>query len=143
MVMQAEKLSERIVRCGTRTHAQKRFHGMDFSSWASQFKDAALEHVAKWFANRYHLKRLGRITDLKLDSRAQEIFLVLDLHGEQAPIELTLHYRVHSPTELEIAEVQCSRPWITEFINGMVPAEQKRLSVPSTVTRILAPARQA
>ena len=142
MAMQADEQSEQIERCGTRTHAQKRFHGMDFSSWASQFKDAALEHVAKWLANRYHHKRLGRITDLKLDSSAQEIFLVLDLHGEQAPIELTLHYRVHSPTVLEIAEVQCSRPWITEFINGMVPAEQKRLTVPSTVTRILAPARK-
>ena len=115
---------------------------MDFSSWASHFKDAALEHLAMWFANRYHLKRLGRIKGLKLDSTAQEIFLVMDLHGEQASIELTLQYRVQSPTVLEIAEVQCSRPWITEFINGMVPAEQKRLTVPSTVTRILAPARK-
>lgn len=116
---------------------------MDFSSWASQFKDAALEHVAKWLANRYHLKRLGRITDLKLDSSAQKIFLVMDLHGEQEPIELTLHYRVHSPTVLEIAEVQCSRPWITEFVNGVVPAEQKRLTVSPTVARILASGRKA
>lgn len=95
-----------------------------------------------WFANRYHLKKLGRIKGLKLDSTAQEIFLVMDLHGEKESIELTVHYRVQSPTELEIAEVQCSRPWITEFVNGMVPAEQKRLTVPSTVTRILAPARK-
>jgi hypothetical protein len=115
---------------------------MDFSSWASQFKDAAVEHVAKWLGNRYHLKRLGRIKELKLNSTAQEIFLVMDLHGEKETIELTLHYRVHSPTVLEIAEVTCSRPWITEFINGMVPAEQKRLTVPLTVTRILAPGRK-
>ncbi len=116
---------------------------MDFSSWASQVKDAALEQVAKWFANRYHLKRLGRITDLKLDSSAQEIFLILTLHGEKEPIELTLHYRVPSATLLEITKVQCSRSWITEFINEMVPAEQKRLTVSPTVTRILAPTRQA
>jgi len=98
---------------------------MDFSSWASRCKDTALEHVAKWLANRYHLKKLGRITNLKLDSTAQDIFLVLDLRGEQKLIELTLHYRMHNPTVLEIAEVQSSRPWITESINGMVPAEQR------------------
>lgn len=111
---------------------------MDFKSWASQFKDAALQHLAKWFANRYHLKRLGRITGLKLNRNAQEIFMALDLHGEREGIELIVHYRVLSPTVLEIAQVQASRPWMTEFINGMVPAEQKRLTVSPAVIRILA-----
>ena len=82
-----------------------------------------------WIANRYHLKKLGRIKELKLDSNAQKIFLVMDLHGEKESIELTVHYQVQSPTVLEIAEVHCSRPWITEFVNGMVPTEQKRLTV--------------
>ncbi len=112
---------------------------MDIKAWAARVKDVALPQVAKWLANHYHLKRLGRITDLKLDSAAQKIFLALDLHGEKDVIELTLHYRVVSPEVLEIGEVQASRPWITEFINNVIPEEQKRLAVPSTVTRILAP----
>ena len=114
---------------------------MDIKTWAARVKDAAVPHVAKWLANRYHFKRLGRITDLKLDSTEQKIFLVLALHGEKDLIELTLHYRILSPEMLEIGEVQTSRPWMTEFINEMIPAEQKRLAVPSTVIRILAPAR--
>jgi hypothetical protein len=125
----------------TRPQADKRFHGMDIKSWAARVKDAAVQQVAKWLANRYHLKRLGRITDLQLDSTEQRIFLVLALHGEKDVIELTLTYRILSPEMLEIGEVQASRPWMTEFINKMIPAEQKRLAVPSTVTRILAPAR--
>ena len=114
---------------------------MDIKSWAAWVKDGALQQVAKWIANRYHLKRLGRITDLKLDSTAQRIFLALALHGEKDLIELTLHYRIVSSEMLEIGDVQASRPWMTEFINEMIPAEQKRLAVPSTVTRILASAR--
>lgn len=123
----------------TRSCACKRFPGMDFKAWKGQVGDAALQVVAKWLANRYSLKRLGRITDLKLNRSAQEIFLALDLHGERELIELNVHYRVVSPTELEIAAVQASRPWMTEFINGMVPAEQKRLEVSPLVTRVLAP----
>jgi len=112
---------------------------MDIKSWAARVKDVALQQVAKWIANHYHLKRLGRITDLKLDSSAQRIFLALALHGEKDLIELTLHYRVLSPEMLEIVDVQASRPWITELINNVIPEEQKRLAVPSSVTRILAP----
>jgi len=112
---------------------------MGIKTWAARVKDAALPQVAKWLANRYHLKRLGRITDLKLDSTEQKVFLALALHGEKDLIELTLHYRVLSLELLEIAEVQASRPWITELINNVIPADQKRLVVPSTVTRILGP----
>lgn len=110
---------------------------MLFNTFANKVKDAALQQLAKWFANRYHLKRLGSITELRFDSAAQEIFVVLALHGEQAPIELTVHYRVLSPTLLEITDVSASRPWITEFVNHVIPEEQKRLAITPAVAKIL------
>ncbi len=110
---------------------------MLFNALANKVKDVALQQVAKWLANRYHLKQLGRIIDLKVDSVSEEVFVVLDLHGERSPIELTMHYRVISPTLLEIAEVKASRQWIAEFINHMIPAEQKCVEVSPMVTRAL------
>jgi hypothetical protein len=37
---------------------------------------AALQQLTKWFANHYHFKQLGRITELRLNSVAEEIFMV-------------------------------------------------------------------
>lgn len=110
---------------------------MIFNAFANKVKDVALQQLAKWFANRYHLKPLGRITDLKLDSVAQEISVSLDLHGEQSPVDLTMRYRVASPTTLEISDVKSSRQWIAELINNVIPAEQKCLEVPHAVTQAL------
>lgn len=110
---------------------------MSFNAFANKVKDAALEQVAKWFANRYQLKELGRISDLKVDSVAEEIFMVLELHGEVEPIKLTLLYRVVSPTLLEIVHVKSSRAWIGELINNVVPVEQKRVEVAPMITKAL------
>lgn len=98
---------------------------------------AALQQLTKWFANHYHFKQLGRITELRLNSVAEEIFMVLDLHGEQTQIDLTVRYRVISPTLLEVAEVQSSLQWIAELINHMVPADQKCFEVAPALTRAL------
>jgi hypothetical protein len=124
------------VDAAAKAAANDSFH-MLFNAFANKVKDAALQQVAKWFANRYHLKKLGHITDLRVNSMAGELFVAVDLLGEQAPVELTVRYRVISPTLLEIEDVQASRPWITELINHVVPAEQKRLEVPPVVTRAL------
>ena len=104
---------------------------------ANKAKDVALQLVAAWIVNRYHLKKLGQMTKLQLDSDKGEIFIALDLHGEQTPIELTIHYRVLSPTEIEIANVHSSREWIATLANDMIPANQKRITVPETVTKAL------
>ncbi len=100
-------------------------------------KDAALEGVAKWVANHYGLKRFGRIEELKLDSTTEEIFVVLELHGEETPIEMTMPYKVAGPTQVEIGVVKASRQWIEEVINHVIPAEKKSLTVPLAVTKAL------
>ena len=116
---------------------QKPYIIIRFNVLANKVKYAALQQLAKWFANHYHLKQMGRITELRFNSVAEEIFMVLDLHGEQTQIEQTVRYRVISPTLLEVAEVKSSRQWIAELINHMVPAEQKCFEVAPAVTRAL------
>lgn len=108
-----------------------------FKFIANKGKDVALQLVAAWIVNKYHLNKLGQMTALRLDSDKQEIFIALDLHGEQTPIELTIQYRVLSPTQIEIADVQSSRAWIATLANEMVPAEKKRITVPEAVTTAL------
>lgn len=104
---------------------------------ANKAKDVALQFVAAWIVNKYHLKKLGQMTKLQLDSDKQEIFITLDLHGEQSPVELTIHYRLLSSTMIEITDVRSSREWIATLVNEMVPAEQKKITVPSAVTTAL------
>jgi hypothetical protein len=108
-----------------------------FTRIANKGKDMALQFVAAWIVNKYHLNKLGQMTSLQLDSEKQEIFIALELHGEQTPIELTIQYRVLSPTQIEIANVCSSRAWVAALANEMVPAEKKRIAVPEAVTAAL------
>lgn len=108
-----------------------------FKSIANKARDAALQFVTAWIVNKYHLKKLGKMTKLQLDSEKSEIFIALDLQGEQTPIELKIHYRLLSATEIEIANVSSSREWIATLANDMVPPEKKRITVPETVTKAL------
>ncbi|WP_395746947.1 hypothetical protein [Prosthecobacter sp.] len=110
---------------------------MILNAFANKLKDTALQQVARWFANHYHLKKLGRVTELKVDSVAEEIFMVLELHGETAPVELKVHYHVAGPTLLQIVKVKASREWMTELVNHVIPAEQKLLEVSPMVIRAL------
>ncbi len=104
---------------------------------ANKAKDVALQFIAAWIVNKYHLNKLGQMTKLQLDSEKQEVFITLDLHGEKSPIDLTIHYRLLSSTVVEIADVSSSREWIATLVNEMVPAKQKRITVPETVTAAL------
>jgi len=102
-------------------------------------KDAALAPVARWIINKYNhnLRKLGEMTKLSLDCQKQQISMALDLRGEQTPIELTLHYRVESPSVIEITEVHSSREWITTLANEMISAKSKQIEVPAFVTAVL------
>jgi hypothetical protein len=77
------------------------------------------------------------MTKLQLDSEKQEIYIELDLRGEQTPAELTIHYRLLSSTEIEIVNVSSSRDWIATLINEIVPAKNKQITVPVVVTAAL------
>jgi hypothetical protein len=104
---------------------------------ANKAKDVALRLVARWIVNKFYLKKLGQMTKLQLDSEKEEIYLALDLHGEQSPIELTIHYRLLSSNQIEIVNVWSSRDWIATLINEIIPAKNKQIPVPAVVTAAL------
>lgn len=108
-----------------------------FKIFANKAKDLALQGVATWVASRFHLNKLGKVKDMQLDSEKSQIFLILELEGEDKPIDLTVRYRLLSKTEIEIAEVHASRPWMTTFANDLVPAGQKRFTVSPMVVKAL------
>lgn len=108
-----------------------------FKTIANKGKDLTLQLFASWLVNKYHLTKIGHMTALRIDSEKQELFMALHLHGEQTPIELTIQYRVLSATQIEIGEVQSSRAWIATYANEMMPAAQKRITVPAAVTTAL------
>jgi hypothetical protein len=113
---------------------------------ANKAKDAAVQFVATRVINNFSLeklgldvdlKKLGRMTKIKLNSDKQEIYLAVDLHGEQSPIELTIQYRVLTPTQIEIVSLSSSREWIATFVNEVLPAKRKQITVPAAVTAAL------
>lgn len=110
---------------------------MSFKVFANKAKDAALQRLAAWVANRFHLHRLGKVTTLRLDSVAQEVFVIVELHGEASPVEMTVRYRILSPTQIEVTDLQASREWMTAFANDVLPPERKRFDVSSMVTKAL------
>jgi len=113
---------------------------------ANKAKDAAVQFVATRVINNFNLeklgldvdlKKLGRMTKIKINSDKQEIYVAFDLHGEQSPIELTIQYRVLTPTQIEIVSLSSSREWIATFVNEVLPAKRKQITVPATVTAAL------
>jgi hypothetical protein len=113
---------------------------------ANRVKDAAVQLLATQLINNCNLekfgldidlKKLGRMTKLKINSEKQEVYLTFDLHGEQSPIELTVQYRVLTSTQIEIVSVSSSRDWIATFVNEVLPAKRKQITVPAAVTTAL------
>jgi hypothetical protein len=102
---------------------------------ATKTKEKALEVIAIQLFNNSRINKLGTMTSINLDSKKQELSIVLDLHGEQSPIEVTAKYRVLTPTQIEITEFQSSRAWITTLVNEIVPQSNKQITVPETVTK--------
>ncbi len=108
-----------------------------FKNFANKAKDLALQGVATWLANRFHLNKLGKVKNLQLDSGKAQVFMTLLLEGEDKPVDLTVHYRIVSPTEIEVIQVHASRPWMSTFANELVPKEQKRFTVAPMVVKAL------
>ena len=113
---------------------------------ANKAKDSAVQFFATRVLNNFNLeklgldvdfKKLGQMTKLKINSDKQEIYLTLDLHGEQSPIELTVQYRVLTPTQIEIVSVSSSRDWVATLVNEVLPAKRKQITVPAAVTTAL------
>lgn len=110
---------------------------MTFKTFANKAKDMALQHVATWVANRFHLNKIGKVTDLQINSTTEEIAVKLELEGEATHVDLKVSYRILNSTMIEIAHMEASRPWMTKLVNDVLPPEQKQFTVPALVTKAL------
>ncbi len=87
-------------------------------------KDWLVEKTAPAVLNTTLVRPYGKLTHLKLDSRARLIEMELELNGEEKPIFLQIHdYElVHAGEELSIVvqKVSCSRPWLQKLAEDLV-----------------------
>ena len=113
---------------------------------ANKVKDAAVQLLATQVLNNFNLekfglgvdlKKLGQMTKLKINSEKQEIYAAFELRGEQSPVELTIQYRLLTPTQIEIVSLSSSRDWIATLVNEVLPAKRKQITVPPAVTAAL------
>ena len=110
---------------------------ISISHLLNRAKDALSQRIAACFINSHRMKGLGKVTTLNIDSEKNEVSMVLELHGEQAPIAMTIRYKVRSATSIEVVGVDSSRSWIASLVNDLIPAPQKTIEVPAYVTKAL------
>lgn len=82
-------------------------------------KDALASKAARSYVNGL-VERYGRVTELKIDSRAKTVDLACELFGESEPVSVRVDsYRVVTEAgrkAVEITEVSCSRPWLHRLL---------------------------
>ncbi len=78
-------------------------------------KDALTSQTARAYANNL-IRRYGEVQELRIDSRAKSVELVLTLLGESEPLRVRIdRYRVEKiegKTYVTLLEGTCSRPWL-------------------------------
>ena len=95
-------------------------------------KDKLVQFTAlSYFGIRYH--QLGKMTTLQLDTEKRQIRAILDLHGEQTPIDLTIHYILLGSNKIELTDVQSSREWVATLVNQILTPEQRCIPVSTIV----------
>ena len=99
--------------------------------------ESLLRPLVSQVLSKYGLEKLGKVTRVDLDRDERRVFLDLDLHGEEAPVKLTISYRTVNATEIEIEHIETSREWMTVIMNDMIPKSRKQFTVPKTVMALL------
>ena len=86
-------------------------------------KDAALAVAIETFFNSKY-SRIGRMTDVSVDTANRELRVRLELTGESTPVEVHVKkYSVEQRTEgarLTIVEATASREWLTQVLQQFV-----------------------
>lgn len=107
-------------------------------SFLSRAKDRIIEPAALAYLNKKLLAPYGRATELRLDSRAKQIFLQLELNGETSVIDIELtDYVIRQEGERYFAElnhVRTSREWLTALTRQFL---RKPMEIPPEIGRWL------
>ncbi|MRJ02344.1 MAG: hypothetical protein GXO19_05495 [Epsilonproteobacteria bacterium] len=104
----------------------------------TNLKDRTLSFTAREAINLY-LKDLGKVLQLKIDSKRNSIEVEVLLAGEEKPIELTIgRYEICREGEkyyIVVGEIGSSRRWITALARRYL--EGHRFEIPENLARIL------
>ena len=80
-------------------------------------KDRLMEQAALSFLNSRLLTPFGRATQLRIDSKAKQLSIELELNGESAPVRLELaDYEIQKEDDrsfIIVRKVTTSREWLT------------------------------
>jgi hypothetical protein len=78
------------------------------------------------------ISRYGEVKDLRIDTQAKTIDLVVALHGETEPLKVRVDkYSVQQKGErhyVQIIKCTCSRPWVQNLVEDF--AQGKPVEVP-------------
>lgn len=106
----------------------------------SDSKDRMVEAVALPMLNNAWLKPIGQATSLKLDSSNKTAEIVLELKGENTPLQLDVQdyeiLREPGGTFIIIKAVSTSREWMTALARQYLVG--RRLPVPPEAAGVIA-----
>jgi hypothetical protein len=96
---------------------------VDFDSVLRGPKDAAIALAAKNLFNARY-SRIGRMSDMSVDTAKREVRVRLELAGESVPIDIHVtDYRVELQSDaatVTIVDATASREWMTETLRQLV-----------------------
>lgn len=108
-----------------RSDAEK---AMSVLSKIAAFLDRRTGSRSTMMAANHYLAGIGRILELRIDPRMRSIRLLVDLVGEEQPVELHIpEYSVicrEGSRLITAGRFQCSRPWLEAVLNRYVAGRE-------------------
>ena len=80
------------------------------------------------------------MTSLKLDSQNGQIQAVVELKGEDQPVELQVKYHLieqDGKTQMVIERVESSREWLTALLNEVALKQNRPIEIPPQAAALL------
>lgn len=113
-----------------------------------RFLDQATSSLASstlggWLIGRlipFNFEKWGKMTSLKLDSEKGQIEAVLDLKGEDKPVELRVKYHLieqEGKTQMVIEEIITSREWLTALLGEVALKQKNVVEIPAQAAALL------
>lgn len=97
----------------------------------------ASQLIIKWV--NLQLTKIGRMINLKIDSKLKTVHVELELEGETEPIHVEIPkysiIREGETTFIELTEIQVSREWMNVLVEKYL--KEKRFEIPSALKIVL------
>ena len=96
-----------------------------------------------WLIGRiipFNFEKWGKMTSLKLDSQNGQIEAVVELKGEDQPVELKIAYHLieqDGKTQMAIDRVESSREWLTTLLNEVALKHNNPIEIPPQAAALL------